>query len=108
MKPLGPVPPCFGCRDGELTIAGHTASALIKQAGDTPLFVYSGEAIRAKFAALRAVMPERLAIHYAVKPNSNRPILKLMAELAEDFDLASGGELGIVREADIEAFLMSL
>ena len=41
MKALGPIPPEFTAQDGELAIGGRTASALVKEAGDTPLFVYS-------------------------------------------------------------------
>ncbi len=103
MKPLGPIPPCFGSRDGELAIDGHTASELVKQAGDTPLFVYSAATIRAKVAGLRKAMPERLALHYAIKANSYRPILQLISELVDGFDVASGGELGMAREAGLAA-----
>ncbi len=107
MKPLGPIPPGFASRAGELLIGGQTASELARQAGDTPLFVYSGAMIRAKVAGLRAAMPERLALHYAIKANPYLPVLKLMSELVDGFDIASGGELGILREAGIEGAKIS-
>ena len=69
MKPLGPIPPGFEAIDGELAIDGHKASALVEQAGGTPLFVYSEALIRRRVAVLRVAMPERLRIHYAVKAN---------------------------------------
>jgi diaminopimelate decarboxylase len=99
VKPLGPIPPGFSAIDGELAIAGQSASRLVEEAGDTPLFVYSGEAIRHKLASLRAAMPARLRIHYAIKANSYRPILELMRDWVDGFDIASGGELRMALEA---------
>ena len=46
MKPLGPIPPGFAMIDGELAIGTRTASALVAEAGQTPLFVYSAAMIR--------------------------------------------------------------
>ena len=101
MKPLGPIPHGFGVSDGELAIDGHTVSELIAEAGDTPLFVYSAQMLRDRMARLRAAMPEALSIHYAVKANPYVPLLKVMAELVDGFDIASGGELEIVSNAGI-------
>lgn len=102
MKPLGPIPPGFGVIDGVLAIDGTPVTALAEQAGMTPLFVYSAALLRIKFAHLRAVMPSRLAIHYAVKANPYQPILRLFSELVDGFDIASGGELAMLREAGID------
>ena len=93
MKPLGPIPAGYGAIDGELAIAGRKAVEWVEQAGATPLFVYSADLIRARLADLRRAMPQRLGIHYAIKANSYAPILKLMSELVDGFDIASGGEL---------------
>ena len=101
MKPLGPIPAGFSARDGELAIDGLRVSELVARAGDTPLFVYSGAMIAARVARLRAAMPERLAIHYAVKANPYAPLLELMAGLVDGFDIASGGELAMIHAAGI-------
>ena len=93
MKPLGPVPAGYEAIGGELAIGGRPASALVEQAGGTPLFVYSSELIRRRVADLRAAMPERLRVHYAVKANPYAPLLELMAGLVDGFDIASEGEL---------------
>jgi len=103
MKPLGPIPPEFEALDGELAIGGMTASALVEQAGGTPLFVYSADLICRRLSDLRAAMPERLAIHYAVKANPYSPILELISGLVDGFDIASAGELAMVRTAGIDA-----
>lgn len=107
MKPLGPIPAGYASRDGQLTVGGRTARDLVAKAGGTPLFVYSREHLHRRVAELRAAMPERLAIHYAVKANSWRPVLEHMAPLVDGFDIASGGELAMVTAAGIDPALVS-
>ncbi len=102
MKPLGPIPAGYSAIDGELAIGGRKASVLVEQAGGTPLFVYSADLIRARVAELRAALPRRVALHYAVKANPYRPVLELMSGLVDGFDIASGGELGMVRAAGVD------
>lgn len=107
MKPLGPIPRGYEAIGGELTIGGRAVSALIAEAGATPLFVYSRDHLDRRMAELRAAMPERLAIHYAVKANSWQPVLAHMAGLVDGFDIASGGELKLVTDAGIDPALVS-
>lgn len=99
MKPLGPIPPEFSAKDGELAIGDRTASALVKEAGDTPLFVYSRDIIEQRIAGLRKAMPERLNIHYAMKANPYGPLLEFIADLVDGLDIASIGEFEQAREA---------
>lgn len=101
MKPTGPIPPYFDMLDGELAIGGRTASALVAEAGDTPLFVYSAAAIAARIAELRAAMPAQLAIHYAMKANPYPPLLAWMSGRVDGFDIASGGELELALAAGV-------
>lgn len=105
MKPLGPIPAGFEAIDGELAIGGWKASELA--ATGTPLFAYSGEMIRQRMAALRAAMPGRLRIHYAIKANPYAPLLELLAGLSDGFDVASGGELRMALAAGQAASAIS-
>ncbi len=107
MKPLGPIPSGFDTIDGELAIGGRKASDLVAEAGATPAFVYSTALLQRRVAELRAAMPKRLGLHYAVKANPFPPLLKVMSELVDGFDIASGGELEIVRKAGIDPALIS-
>lgn len=107
MKPLGPIPAGYETKEGQLAIGGKTARELVAEAGGTPLFVYSRAHLTRRVAELRAAMPERLAIHYAVKANSWRPVLEHMAPLVDGFDIASGGELKLVTDAGIDPALVS-
>lgn len=103
MKPTGPIPPYFQSINGELAIGGKSASALVAEAGDTPLFVYSTAALEARIAELRAAMPEQLAIHYAMKANPFAPLLEWMGSRIDGFDVASGGELQLALAAGVAA-----
>ncbi len=102
MKLLGPIPPGFETIDGELAVAGSKVSALVHQAGDTPLFVYSADMIRGRVAALRAALPSRLALHYAIKANPFAPVIAVLDPLVDGFDIASGGELAHLQAVSID------
>src|SRR5881296_4228218 len=61
---------------------------------DTPTFVYSAGTILDHYTRLDAALaPLDHLICYAVKANSNRAILKLLADAGAGFDIVSGGEL---------------
>jgi diaminopimelate decarboxylase len=103
VKPLGPIPAGFAAIDGELAIGGRAASDLVDEAGATPLFIYSADMIRGRVADLRAALPDRLLIHYAMKANPYAPILELMGTLVDGFDIASQGELVMALAAGLPA-----
>jgi diaminopimelate decarboxylase len=102
MKPLGPIPTGYAMIDGELAIAGTKASVLVAEAGSTPLFVYSSQHIRRRIGEVLNVLPSRVSIHYAMKANSYNPVLQLMSELVDGFDIASGGELAMAIDAGVD------
>jgi diaminopimelate decarboxylase len=101
-KALGPIPSGYGAIGKELAIGGKTASALAQEAGRTPLFVYSAALLEQRMADLRHAMPDRLKVNYAIKANSFAPVLNLMSELCDGLDIASGGELELIRAAGID------
>ncbi|MEO5586203.1 MAG: pyridoxal-dependent decarboxylase, exosortase A system-associated [Novosphingobium sp.] len=105
MKPLGPIPTGYVGIDGILAIDGRKVTDLA--ADGTPLFVYSAALIRQRVASLRRVLPDRIALHYAVKANPYIPIIELFGTLVDGFDIASGGELDIVRSAGIDPSIVS-
>ncbi|MDB5723736.1 MAG: Orn/DAP/Arg decarboxylase 2 [Novosphingobium sp.] len=105
MKPLGPIPAGYEAIDGMLAIDGQKATDLAAEG--TPLFVYSAALIRDRVASLRKAMPPQIALHYAVKANPYIPVLKLFATLVDGFDVASGGELAILRAAGIDPAIVS-
>lgn len=105
MKPLGPIPAGYEAIDGVLVVDGHKVTDLVAEG--TPLFVYSAALIRDRVASVRNAMPKRIALHYAVKANSYIQVLKLFSTLVDGFDIASGGELDILRTAAIDPAVVS-
>src|ERR1700730_15870349 len=66
----------------------------------TPLYIYSAATIFDHYGRLDAALaPLDHLICYAVKANSNRAILKLLADAGAGFDIVSGGELFRVLKA---------
>ncbi len=102
MKPTGPIPPGYVALDGVLAVDGVKLTEVAKQAGDTPLFVYSRSLLSRKFSGLRAAMPDKLAIHYAMKANPFHDLLRHMNGLVDGFDIASGGELELALAAGVD------
>ena len=74
------------CEDVDLTVAAEKFG--------TPLYIYSAGTVLDHYTRLDAAlaMLDHL-ICYAVKANSNRAILKLLADAGAGFDIVSGGEL---------------
>lgn len=95
MKPVGPIPAGYEAIGGELAIGGKRASDLVAEAGRTPLFVYSRQHLDARVAALRAALPQRVGLNFAVKANPHLAVIGHMAALVDGFDIASSGELGL-------------
>lgn len=85
------------------TFDGVDLSALVARQG-TPLYAYSAGAIRQRIGELQAALHGLDAtICYAVKANSNRAILELMAAAGLGADIVSAGELGRALAAGIPA-----
>jgi len=102
MKALGPIPNGFSDKSGVLSIGSKDVRQIADAAGGTPLFVYSRQMLADRVAALRTALPERVRVHYAIKANPYRPILQVMSELVDGFDVASGGELHRLLEVRID------
>ena len=68
----------------------------LAEAHGTPCFAYSGTVAEAQFTALRAALPSRVRLAYAVKANPHPALLARFASLGASFDCASIGELGRV------------
>ncbi|KPP96579.1 pyridoxal-dependent decarboxylase, exosortase A system-associated [Erythrobacter sp. HL-111] len=102
MKPVGPIPSGYETIEGELAISGRKAGALVEEAGGTPLFVYSRALLSRRVADLRAALPERIGINYAVKANPMPDLVAHMEPLVDGFDIASSGELAVLQGVGID------
>ncbi len=96
MKQMGSIPPGFMANAaGHLMIGGHNCTDLVDRTGDTPLFVYDFGLVRARIAELRAHLPARVRLHYAMKANPLPDMVAAIAPLVDGLDVASGGELAV-------------
>ena len=108
MKPTGPIPPHFSTNDaGELLIGGLAPEELVAEAGGTPLFVYDNNIVGGQIAALRAAMPDGLAIYYAVSANPYEPLLNFIGRYVEGFRVVSRGELEHLQRAGLAGIGMT-
>lgn len=89
----------FRYQNGSLHCEGVNLERVAEEYG-TPLYVYSAGTILDHYRRLNAALSEiDHLICYAVKANSNRAILRLLASEGAAFDIVSGGELFRVRAA---------
>jgi diaminopimelate decarboxylase len=83
----------FHYREGKLHCEDVGLDRVADELG-TPLYLYSAGTILDHYGRLNgALAPLDHLICYAVKANSNRAILKLLAQAGAGFDIVSGGEL---------------
>lgn len=62
----------------------------------TPLLILDGQAVRQQFYSLSRALPG-VELFYAIKSLPHPAIIRLLADLGAGFDLASSGEIRIVR-----------
>jgi ornithine decarboxylase len=73
--------------------------ALAAQFG-SPLFVIDCELLRRQYRALAGALPG-VDLHYALKPLPDRTVVQALARVGSRFDLATNGEVDLVRDAGI-------
>lgn len=90
------VAPHFQFKNGALH-AEDVSLALLAETYDTPLYVYSRQALRDAWEAYRIASEGRdVLVCYGMKANSNLAVLNEFKNLGTGFDIVSGGELARV------------
>lgn len=69
----------------------------------TPLYLYDTALLRRTLDAVTASQPAGSVVHYALKANSNRRILQIIAHAGMGADCVSGNEIRLALEAGISA-----
>ena len=93
----------FSRVEGELHAGGVSLARIAAEVG-TPTFVYAAELIRERYRALDAALGGVAhRIHYTLKANSNRAVLRTLRDLGSGVDVVSGGELARARRAGFAA-----
>ena len=90
-------------REGdELVVGGVPLATLAARVGRTPFYAYDRERMRARVAALRAVFPPGVKLHYAMKANPMPALVAHMARLVDGLDVASVGELQVALDTGMD------
>ncbi|MEQ8783489.1 MAG: pyridoxal-dependent decarboxylase, exosortase A system-associated [Roseibium album] len=85
----------FEVEDNVLCIGGRKLTEVIESVGRTPVYLYDTSLITRRVEELRAALPPRLKLHYAIKANPLPKVVKHVAHLVDGLDVASGGELRV-------------
>ncbi|MFA5985329.1 MAG: type III PLP-dependent enzyme [Methylococcaceae bacterium] len=81
-------------------LPGHIASAAEQAVAEAPLsaYIYDLTALERHASDLVASLPKNCELFYAIKANSDIPILQSLEPHVHGFEVASGGELDWLRE----------
>lgn len=83
----------FARVDGVMHCEGVSLEQIARDVG-TPVYVYSAATIRDRYELLdRTLAPVPHRVHYTLKANSSRGVLRVLRELGAGVDVVSGGEL---------------
>ncbi len=83
----------FGEIDGELRVGGMPLSRLAARVGSTPFFAYDRGLLDQRVERLRAALPERVELSYAMKANPMPAIVQHLAGRVDRIDVASALEM---------------
>lgn len=83
----------FGTVDGELRVGGMPLSRLAARVGSTPFFAYDRGLLDRRVQDLRALLPERVELSYAMKANPMPAVVHHLSSRVDRIDVASGLEL---------------
>ena len=89
----------FAIRDRQLLVGGQSLSVLAARVGSTPFFAYDRDLLRSRVASLRAALPAKVKLHFAMKANPMPAVVAFMARLVDGIDVASAGELKVALDA---------
>jgi diaminopimelate decarboxylase len=91
----------FPVSNGELAVGGMPLRQLVARVGRTPFYAYDRALLTRRVEELRAALPTRLKLHYAIKANPMPALVSHMATRVDGVDVASGGELKIALDAGV-------
>ncbi|WP_375422895.1 pyridoxal-dependent decarboxylase, exosortase A system-associated [uncultured Friedmanniella sp.] len=93
----------FGTIKGELAVGGQPVSRLAARVGSTPFFAYDRRLLTDRVAQLRAALPARLELTYAMKANPMPAVVQHLAGLVDSLDVASAGEMQVALDTGMPA-----
>lgn len=89
----------FASAGDDLLINGQPLTRLAARVGSTPFYAMDRSLLTQRVQVLRAVLPQGLKLHYAMKANPMPAVVQHMAGLVDGIDVASAGELLVALDA---------
>lgn len=83
-------------------VLGAIARAQAASSDPLAAFIYDLAALTEHVRGVMAQLPPKVELYYAIKANSEAPILKALAPWVSGFEISSGGEIGRLRAAGSE------
>ena len=83
----------FGTMAGELRVGGMPLSRLASRVGGTPFFAYDRGLVDARVERLRAALPSRVELSFAMKANPMPALVQHLSHLIDRIDVASALEM---------------
>lgn len=100
---MSDLPGGFRSSGGQLLVGGVPLGLLAERVGSTPFFAYDRSLLTARMALLRSVLPDGLALSYAMKANPMPAVVQHLAGLVDGIDVASAGELRVALDTTMPA-----
>jgi diaminopimelate decarboxylase len=91
----------FGTLEGELRVGGLPLSRLAARVGSTPFFAYDRGILDARVDRLRAALPSRVELSYAMKANPMPAVVQHLATRVDRIDVASALEMQAALDSTI-------
>ena len=116
MHPLNPLNPAlftaqpqlaaalapFAHQQDDLLVGGKTPAQIAALLDAEVFYAYDRAAITARVRALRAALPARVKLHYAVKANPYFPVVHWLASQVDGMDVASRRELVLALQSGVD------
>lgn len=93
--------------DHHVVVDGRRLCDVAADAGQTPLYIYAKGLIEQRIGALRSHLPDALKLHYALKANPHRDLVRQIAGQLDGLDVASKGELDVALAAGADPSTIS-
>ena len=93
----------FAVKDHCLVMGGEKITDILEKREDVPAYIYDHSVIKQKIDDLRAILPSKMHIHYAIKANPMPEVVNYTQELVAGLDVASGKELTVALNSGMDA-----
>lgn len=82
-------------------VGGIPVERLAERVGGTPFFAYDRRLLDQRIEFLRASLPERIELSYAIKANPMPAVVQHLSRRVDSFDVASAGEMRLALDTPL-------